>query len=245
MRGIIAGLLASAAAAATAAPTSAPMDVTALKQQRAQAIKENELITQAQAAEAAKDWPKAESLLQRLVDLEPHDWQHHQALADARLNGGDYAGALQAYAAALAITGKAKVTPALNEAMSVIYSDEGTAYLKLKRNAEAVQAFTQAAQLSAHPATPWFNLCALHYNLGDVDAGLKACEQAIAADPTKADAYFIKGSLLMGNASLDAAGKVVAPSGTAEALQKYLALAPDGPHAADVKQMLAYLNGQP
>ena len=33
-------------------------------------------------------------------------------------------------------------------------------------------------------------------------------------------------------------GKVVATSETREALEKYLALAPDGPHAADVKAML-------
>jgi tetratricopeptide (TPR) repeat protein len=115
------------------------------------------------------------------------------------------------------------------------------AYLKLKRYDEAMQAYTQAAQMSDQPGTAWLNVCALAYNLGQVDPGLAACDKAIAADPKLADAYFIKGSLLMGNASADAAGKLTAPPGTLESLQKYLQLQPDGPHAADARQMLDYL----
>jgi hypothetical protein len=80
-------------------------------------------------------------------------------------------------------------------------------------------------------------------NLHDVQRALPACDKAIAADPHRADAYFIKGSLLMGESSKDAAGKTVAPAGAAEALHKYLELAPTGPHASDVRQMLALLNG--
>jgi hypothetical protein len=41
-------------------------------------------------------------------------------------------------------------------------------------------------------------------------------------------------------ASSDASGKFVISAETRQALQKYLELAPDGPHAADVKQMLDY-----
>jgi hypothetical protein len=65
-----------------------------------------------------------------------------------------------------------------------------------------------------------------------------ACDKAIAADPKKADAYFIKGSILFGNGKLDKNNRFTVPPGTVEALKQYSALAPSGPHAPDVKQML-------
>ena len=67
---------------------------------------------------------------------------------------------------------------------------------------------------------------------------------ADAADPNKADAYFIKGSLMMGDSKQDKDGKLQAPAGTAEALNKYLELEPDGKHANDVKQMLTYIGAK-
>ena len=243
---LIVGLMAWAVSAVGAtAPTPAPANVTQLKQQRADALAQNEFITQVQAAQAAKDWPKAEALLQQLIAKDPQDWQYRQGLADVQLKQGKYAAAADSYAAALLTAGKAKLTPTLREAMALMYTDEGNAFIKLKRNDDAMKAYSQAAQLSEHPATAWFDLCALYYNEGQADAALAACDKAIAADPAKADAYFIKGSVLVGNSTVDAAGKTVAPTGAVEALQKYLALAPKGPHVADVQQMLDFLGVKP
>lgn len=239
------GLIFWAASAGAAAPTLARANITLLKQQRADAVAENDLITQLQAAQAAKDWPKAEVLAAKLTILDPQDWQYRQALADVQLKAGKYAAAADSYVAALAAAARAKLSPAIRQAMALMYTNQGNAYVKLKRNDEAIKAYTQAAQLSDHPATAWFNLCAIQYNLGQMDGALAACDKAIAADPAKADAYFIKGSVLVSNSSVDSAGKTVAPAGTVEALQKYLALAPDGPHAADVKQMLDFLGASP
>ena len=73
---------------------------------------------------------------------------------------------------------------------------------------------------------------------------MDACDKAIPADPNKADAYFIKGSLLIAGSKTDSSGKVIAPPGTEEALSKYLQLAPDGPHAKDVKEMLTYIGSK-
>jgi Tfp pilus assembly protein PilF len=87
------------------------------------------------------------------------------------------------------------------------------------------------------PGRAAFVQCATLYNHGDMDGALAACNQAIAADPKIADAYFVKGSALFGQGTLSGA-KVAAPPGTHEALDQYLALAPDGAHASDVKQML-------
>ena len=59
----------------------------------------------------------------------------------------------------------------------------------------------------------------------------------IAADPTRADAYYWKGVNLIGKATLQG-DKMVAPPGTAEAFQKYLELQPSGTYADAAKQML-------
>lgn len=83
-----------------------------------------------------------------------------------------------------------------------------------------------------------FNACAILYNSGKMDEAIVACDKAIALDPNKADAYFVKGSALFGNGKVGAGGKYEVPPGTIEALDKYLELAPDGGHAPDVHAML-------
>ena len=60
------------------------------------------------------------------------------------------------------------------------------------------------------------------------DDAIAAFDKCIAADPTKADAYYQKGVNLIGKATLQG-DKMVAPPGTAEAFQKYLELAAHRP----------------
>jgi hypothetical protein len=76
-----------------------------------------------------------------------------------------------------------------------------------------------------------------------IDATVAAADKAIAADPTKAIAYYLKGKALINKASVDPkTGKIVAPPGCAEAYQKYLQLAPDGQFSADAKAVLAEMS---
>ena len=58
------------------------------------------------------------------------------------------------------------------------------------------------------------------------------------------NAYFLKGSLMMQQSKQGKDGKLEAPDGTAEALNKYLELEPDGPHANDAKQMLQFIGAK-
>ena len=116
---------------------------------------------------------------------------------------------------------------------------EGNADLKAHNYDAAIAAFSQAQAADPHSVSS-FNLCVTYYNIGRADAALPACDQAIAANPAKADAWFVKGSLLVAEARI-VNGKTIASPGAVEALNKYLELAPDGPHAADVKQMLDFL----
>lgn len=87
----------------------------------------------------------------------------------------------------------------------------------------------------------YYNLGAVLTNTGQTDAALDAFKKAIDADPTYADAYYQYGIALMGKVTFGADGKMVAAPGTADAFNKYLQLAPDGPNAQAAKDMLASL----
>jgi hypothetical protein len=121
------------------------------------------------------------------------------------------------------------------------------AFITLASLALAAQALAQAPApprgSADGPAVAYFNRCASLYNMGKTDAdAIAACDLAIAADPKKADAYFVKGSMLFSNGNIDKNNKFKVPPGTVESFKQYLAVAPNGPHAPDVKQMLDALN---
>jgi len=201
---------------------------------------ENELINRANVALNAKDWPTAEKLFRQLTTAAPTNWLYLQGLADAVGAQGKYPDAIAGYDKAIPLALAAKDEKA-RWAAGAMLTQEGLFYLRQKKFAEGAAAFTKATQYAQNPATAWFNVCAAAYNAGDVKAALAGCDKAVAADPNKADAWFIKGSLMIGDAKSGPNGKMIAPKGTVEALQKYLALAPNGPHVKDVQEMLAVL----
>jgi len=222
----------------------------AVKKQNEKATAMNALIQQSQDAINAKNWQNAIGLLQQLIELDPTRWEFYSALGDAQLFLGKYDEAVENYEkGAHAAEGNAAADPnntnsdpAKKKAgLAKMLTNEGNAYLKLHKNKEAIAAYSRAAEMVPNPGVAYFNICATLYNTGDVDGALVACDKAIAADPKKADAYFIKGSLLLAGSNVDKNGKVQAPPGTVEALNKYLELAPDGAHLSDVKAMLDYL----
>jgi tetratricopeptide (TPR) repeat protein len=148
-------------------------------------------------------------------------------------------------------TGQAPKKPedAANEKarLASYYANFGSAAARVGKTDEAADAYKQAAQLDpARAGNFYFNLgVVLHNTAKDTDArkqAMAAFDKAIAADPNKADAYYLKGTDGIALATQDSSGKMVAPDGTAEAFQKYLELQPNGPHAEEAKQMLAVLN---
>lgn len=118
---------------------------------------------------------------------------------------------------------------------------QGNLLVQQKKYNDAVPVFAQAAETSAYPAMPYFNLCATEYNLKRFQEALTACDHAIASDPKMADAYYIKGVILFGQGQVEN-GKFVAPPGTTEALNKYLEYDSTGTHAAAVHDMINQLN---
>jgi tetratricopeptide (TPR) repeat protein len=238
----------------TGQPHVTQEQVDAIKAQNAKAMSINALITQYQTAVQAKDWQGTIAPLQGMIAADAARWEYYQALGNSQLNLGDAEAAVQTFDKGIQVaqgyisgaTPKDPKNPNSDPAkakmgMGQMLSSQGNAYLKLHKNPEAIAAYNKAAELDPNPGTAYFNICATQYNSGNNEAALAACDKAIAVDPNKADAYYIKGSLLIASSTADKDGKVKPAPGTAEALKKYLELAPDGQHAGDVKQMLDYI----
>jgi len=128
--------------------------------------------------------------------------------------------------------------------LAAYYNNLGDSYAKTGNTEGAVKAYNQAATLNPPSAGQYyFNLGATMTNANKANdpamrkAAVEAFDKAIAADPTKADSYYWKGTNLIGMATLKD-DKMVAPDGTAEAFQKYLEISPTGPHAEEAKAML-------
>ncbi len=222
-------------------------DLPTVQEGNAAATAANALIVQINAAMNNKQWQQAEDLLKQLIAGFPSVWRYQQALGNAQLNLGQYDDAVQTYANAIKLAqAELDATPSgapdlqvTRNGIGQMFTSEGNAYLKQKRNDLAIEEYTKAAEISPNPGLAYFNICAVEYNTGNTTgAALAACDKAIAADPTRADAYFVKGSMLFSNGTVDAQGKYLLPPGTIEALEKYLQLAPSGAHAADVTAML-------
>ena len=194
----------------------------------------------------SKDWPRAVTLAQQLVAQKATS-VNLKLLGNAQLYSGSADAALATYDQALAAAQQEK--PANDQAMgnwkdgmAQIYIGKGNALLRLKRNDEAIVAYNQSAVFASNQGLAYFNVCAVLYNIGNTHESAAACRKCVQADPSRANAWFVLGSDLFADLPVTALGKVQASPETREALEKYLALAPDGPHAADTKAMLEMLS---
>jgi tetratricopeptide (TPR) repeat protein len=190
----------------------------------------------------AKEWSRAVTTAQQLVAQKATSL-NLKLLANAQLYSGSADAALATYEQAMAAAEKEKPAEGqpMNEwkdGLAQIYIGKGNALLKLKRTAEAIAAYNQAAGLASNAGQAYFNLCAVLYNNGNTHESAEACRKCVHADPTRANAWFVLGSDLFADSPSNSKGEIITSIETREALEKYLALAPDGPHAADVKAML-------
>jgi len=131
------------------------------------------------------------------------------------------------------------------EVQGLAQSGLGEAYARQGKVPEANEAFDAAAK--ANPAQAGFyykNMAVIFFQQGNAQAQVAAADKAIASDPNNPLLYYLKGQGLVGNATMGPDPKnpkqqiIVLPPGCAEAYQKYLDLAPNGPYAADAKGIL-------
>jgi hypothetical protein len=128
---------------------------------------------------------------------------------------------------------KVEITAAASNQLGQVYGKEG-------KPKDAAAAFDAAAKADPTKAgTYYFNEAATLFNAGAMDDAAAAADKAAAADPTKAEAYYIKGQALIQKATVDPkTQKIIAPPDCIAAYQKYLEVAPTGPHAEEVKGIL-------
>ncbi|MEO6909563.1 MAG: tetratricopeptide repeat protein [Edaphobacter sp.] len=219
----------------------------------------NALLKQSRADTKAGNFDAAMTAMQTATTAKPDEPILWIALGDAQLGSADAAGK------AAKLAGTSPTDPAIEQkytdaatsyqkgidlnaaskkpnpaTTAAAYNQLGQALSKGGKSKEAADAYDAAAK--AEPANAgmyYFNEAATLYNSGKLDEAGAAADKAIAADPKRADAYYIKGQSLIPKATVDPkTQKIVAPPGCVEAYQKYLELAPDGPHAADIKGIL-------
>lgn len=189
----------------------------------------------------AKDWNGALTAAQKLVDLRATS-ENLRLLAIAQLDSGASEASLATSERAIAAAQQEKPAPgqpdaAWKDSLAQIYNVRGNALLRLHRTDEAIASYNRAAELASNPGQAYFNVCAVLYNIGKTADSAVACRKCVQADPTRVNAWFVLGSDIFADARIEN-GKVVLPDEARQALQKYLELAPDGPHAADAKAML-------
>jgi tetratricopeptide (TPR) repeat protein len=196
------------------------------------------------ACNALQNGGKPEAAIQecdQAIAADPTPWEPYQVKAMAESVLGQNQDAIATYEAGIQAARAAVASNLQPEkaraGLGQMLNAEADLYAQSRQDDKAISLFTQAAEVAVYPALPYFNLCAMFYNRNNREAAVSACDKAIAADPTMAEAYFVKASVLFGQGKLQE-GKYQVPDGTRESLMKYLELDPEGQHAADAHAML-------
>jgi tetratricopeptide (TPR) repeat protein len=240
------------AAAAAPEPAAGPKgpgakDDPKVKEREAQLAKNKELNDAFGAGKAAmenKQWDEAITQLTKASVMGPTQPAVWAALADS------YVASAKAAKSADAGPIYDKSFTAFDKLLELAPNDAGTynnyalALAADKKLDDAKVKLAKAVELDPPGAGKYhYNLGALLMNGGQTDGALDEFRKAIAADPNYAEAYYYLGSVLVGKSTLDQkTGKMIAPDGTIQALQKYVQLKPDGPNADSAKQLLAALD---
>lgn len=194
----------------------------------------NALLQQAAQQKKDKQYDAAVATMEQAVAQDQTHDIVYGSLGDAYNLDKKYAEAEAAFTKALAIA------PATSKALATYHSGLALSLLEQgKTDASGAECDKAAALDPKQAALCYYNQGAILTNQGKADDANQAFDKAIALDPSRADSYYQKGVNLLAKATLDKDNKMVPVAGTAEALSKYLELAPDGPYAQSAKDLLA------
>lgn len=207
---------------------------------REKALKNNEKIkglnAMLQQAAAQKKDGKYDDAVATMEQAAALDQTHdviYGSLADAYLLDKKYPEAETAYNKAI------QLAPPTSKSLGSYHSGLALALLRQNKTEAGMAECDKTAQVDPTMGGQcYFNEGAILTNQGKVNEANQAFDKAITADPTRAEAYYQKGVNLLGQATLKN-GKMIPAPGTAEALNKYLELAPDGRYAQSAKDLLA------
>jgi tetratricopeptide (TPR) repeat protein len=199
----------------------------------------NDTFNAGKDALAAKNYDAAADAFQKGVEMDPNQNVIWANLADAYVGqAGTKTGpdqqavldkALEAYTKAIALKPE---NPAYHNNYALTLA-------KAKKFDEAQAELNKAAQLDPPNAGRYYyNLGAVFVNNGQAAAAEVAFKKSIEVNPDYADAQFQYATALSAKLTTGADGKVVAPDGMKDALEKYLSLEPMGQFADAAKGML-------
>ncbi len=177
----------------------------------------NAMLAQARTDTKAGNFDPAIKSMQQATTLKPDEPILWIALADAQL------GAADAAAKAAKAAGKPTTDPAITqmytdaaasyqkgidlnaaskkpvaETAGTAYNQMGQAYARMGDTKAAVDAYENAAKAApAQAGMYYYNEAATMYNVGKNPEAAAAADKAIAADPKRADAYYLKGQALI------------------------------------------------
>ena len=209
-----------------------------INKENANVGKLNELLKSARADNAAKKYDDAATAMTQATAMKPDAAVLWLELGVAQTGQKKYDDALTSLKKALDLdTNSKKPNPDVEAADN---NALGEVYANTNKIPDATAAYDNAAKLQPANAGMFYtNETIVLSRAGQPDATIAAADKAIAADPTKAIAYYLKGQALISKATVDPkTQKIVAPPGTAEAYNKYLELAPNGPMAPEAKAVL-------
>jgi len=205
----------------------------------------NKMLQDAEAAKTAGNLDQAIALMQQATAQAPDKDLLWIKLAEYDGMAGKYADAIEPFQKAIALTSAEPPEKQNKAVLAQLHNNLGQAYGKTGKAQLAIQEYTAAAAANPTDAAQYyFNLGAMLTNTGHPDDANAAFDKAIAANPNYADAYYQKGVNLLGKATIGKDGKMTAPDGTADALNKYLALQPTGKYAEGAKQLLASIGAE-
>ncbi|MGP0076424.1 MAG: tetratricopeptide repeat protein [Bryobacteraceae bacterium] len=243
-----------AAQAAVASGTATPEQERGLSKEQKEALEKqakenaaviaknkalNDAFNAGKDALTAKNYDAAVDAFQKGVEMDPNQNVIWANLADAYVGeAAAKTGADQQAALDKALDAYSKAI-ALKPDNPAYHNNYALTLAKDKKYDEAQAELNKAAQLDPSQAGRYYyNLGAVYVNAGQSAPAEAAFKKAIEVNPDYADAQYQYASALSARLSTDSAGKVIAPEGMKEALEKYLQLEPMGQFADAAKGLL-------
>jgi tetratricopeptide (TPR) repeat protein len=199
----------------------------------------NDTFNAGKEALAAKNYDVAVDSFQKGTELDPSQAVIWANLADS------YAGQAATKTGADQEAALNKASEAYTKAIAIkpdsagYHNNYALTLARAKKYEEAQAELTKAAALDPQSAGHYyFNLGALYTNSGQAAPAEAAFKKAIDLQPDYAEAQFQYATALSARLTTDKAGKVIAPDGMKEALEKYLQLEPMGQFAEASKSLL-------
>jgi tetratricopeptide (TPR) repeat protein len=170
----------------------------------------NSLISDAQNARQAQDWPKAENALKQLIAAAPDSsrWDFYMALGDAQSKSNKLDEAVQTYdkgvqVAQSLISGSSPADPkipSLNPAAAKqgaghMLTAQGNDYIKLQKQDEAIASLKKATEIDPSSALYSYNLCGVEFNAQKFDDAKTACNKYLQLEPSGPHADEVKSFL--------------------------------------------------